>query len=76
MVQLLWCALIHEEDRAGAVLPKLYWRNEAETVAAGLLHGVPAPGEGEYEDGLVPRPCTVFPTPAIEYPGYDLPDEL
>lgn len=76
VVQLLWCALIHEEDRAGVVLPKLFWRNEAQTVAAGLLHDVPAPGEGEYDDDLVPRPCTVCPTPATEYPGYDLPDEL
>ncbi|WP_460068841.1 YwqG family protein [Streptomyces sp. YKOK-I1] len=76
VVQLLWCALIHDEDPAGVVLPRLYWRNEAETVAAGLLHDVPAPRAGECEDDFVPRPCTVCPTPAVEYPGHDLPDEL
>lgn len=74
VVQLLWCALIHEEDPAGVVLPKLYWRNEAETVARRLLHHFPTPRE--YEDDFVPRPCTVCPTPAVEYPGHDLPNEL
>ncbi|MGW1027563.1 hypothetical protein ACWD4J_28355 [Streptomyces sp. NPDC002577] len=76
VVQLLWCALVHDEDPAGVVLPKLYWRNEAETAAGGLLHDVPAPHKGEHEDDFVPRPCTVCPTPAVEYPSYDLPDEL
>ncbi|MEU6847286.1 hypothetical protein ABZ930_35990 [Streptomyces sp. NPDC046716] len=76
VVQLLWCALIHDNDPAGAVLPKLYWRSEAETVAAGLTYDVPAPRAGEYEEDFVPRPCTVCPTPVVEYPGYDLPDGL
>ncbi|MGW6877750.1 hypothetical protein ACWGHA_36115 [Streptomyces xanthophaeus] len=28
------------------------------------------------EEEFVPRPCTVSPTPAVEYPYWDLPEEL
>ncbi|MFP3988306.1 hypothetical protein U9R90_12505 [Streptomyces sp. E11-3] len=76
VVQLVWCALLHEQDPAGVVLPRMYWRNEAETVAAGLLGDAPAPDEGEYDEDLIPRPCTVCPTPAVEYPQRDLPEGL
>ncbi|REK89392.1 hypothetical protein DY245_16235 [Streptomyces inhibens] len=78
VLQLVWCPLIHPEDPAGAALPRLYWRNETETetVAAGLLRDIPEPGEGEYEEDFMPRPCTVSPTPAVEYPKWDLPEEL
>ncbi|MFB8772497.1 hypothetical protein [Streptomyces broussonetiae] len=62
VVQLLWCPLIHEEDPAGVVLPRLYWRNEDEMLSAGLLTDVPAPDEDDYEEEFVPRPCTVDPT--------------
>lgn len=34
LLQLVWCALIHEQD-PGPVMPQLYWRNEAEVVAGG-----------------------------------------
>ncbi|MCU4747044.1 MULTISPECIES: hypothetical protein [Streptomyces] len=76
LAQLVWCPLEHDEEPGGSVVPRLYWRDEAETGARGTLSDAPVPREGEYGEDLVPRPCTVSPTPAVEYPGYDLPDEL
>ncbi|NUK87301.1 hypothetical protein [Streptomyces lunaelactis] len=66
MLQLVWCSLIHPEDPAGAALPRLYWRSEAEVVAAGLLRNVPEPGEDEREEDL-PVPLPV-PGPAVRPP--------
>ncbi|MFJ7159841.1 hypothetical protein ACIQUQ_33495 [Streptomyces sp. NPDC101118] len=36
VLQLVWCALIHDQDEdEGPVHPRLYWRAEAEVLAAG-----------------------------------------
>lgn len=76
VMQLVWCPLIHPGDPAGAALPRLYWRSEEEVVAAGLIRDVPAPDESAFDDDFMPRPCTVSPTPAVEYPNHDLPEDL
>ncbi|MGJ5829784.1 DUF1963 domain-containing protein [Streptomyces ossamyceticus] len=76
VLQLVWCPLIHPRDQACAALPKLYWHSEADVLATGVLRNIPTPLEGEYEEEFMPSPCTVFPTPAVEYPNWDLPQEL
>ncbi|MFE6888165.1 DUF1963 domain-containing protein [Streptomyces sp. NPDC057694] len=76
VLQLVWCPLIHPQDQARAALPKLYWRNEDEVCAAGMLQAVPAPQEGEFEEEFMPNPCTVSPISVVEYPNWDLPQEL
>ncbi|MFC7303856.1 hypothetical protein ACFQVC_06460 [Streptomyces monticola] len=76
VLQLVWCPLLHPEDPAGAALPRLYWRTEAEVDAVEVLRDVPESGEDECDEDLMPRPCTVCPTPAVDYPKRDLPREL
>ncbi|MGW0134114.1 DUF1963 domain-containing protein [Streptomyces sp. NPDC003299] len=76
ILQLVWCPLIHPQDQAHAALPKLYWRREADVLAVGVLRDIPAPQAGEYEEEFMPSPCAVFPAPAVEYPNWDMPEEL
>ncbi|WP_069886946.1 hypothetical protein [Streptomyces luteocolor] len=80
VLQLTWCALIHDEDEdesPGPVVPRLYWRNEAEVRAGGLLTDPPEAGEGEYDEDNTPTPSTLSPTPALDYPSrWDLPQPL
>ncbi|MEU6419674.1 hypothetical protein [Streptomyces spiralis] len=54
LLQLVWCALIHEQD-PGPVMARLYWRNEAEVVAGGLLSEIPEVSEGEYDEDNMPK---------------------
>lgn len=76
VLQLVRCPLIHPQDQACAALPKLYWRSEAEVLTTGLLRDIPSPQEGEYEEEFMPNPCAVSPTLVVEYPNWDLPQEL
>lgn len=76
VLQLVWCPLIHPNDQACAALPSLYWRSEADVLTSGMLQAIPAPQEGEYEEEFMPNPCTVSPTSVVEYPNWDLPQEL
>ncbi|MEU5382073.1 MULTISPECIES: DUF1963 domain-containing protein [unclassified Streptomyces] len=69
LLQLVWCALIHEQD-PGPVVPRLYWRNEAEVVAAGLLSEIPEVSEGEYDEDHMPERSTLSPTIAQDYPSW------
>ncbi|MFF4647163.1 hypothetical protein [Streptomyces sp. NPDC001389] len=73
LLQILWCPLVHEDDQYAAN-PRLHWRNTAQT-AADVADGQP-PRPHTAEEDYLPRPCTVSPTPALEYPNWDLPDEL
>ncbi|MFF3020692.1 DUF1963 domain-containing protein [Streptomyces sp. NPDC057939] len=73
LLQILWCPLIHEEEPYAAN-PRLHWRSTALTTAGALTEEPPRPHVTDEE--FVPRPCTVSPTPAVEYPNWDLPDEL
>ncbi|CAL9507381.1 DUF1963 domain-containing protein [Streptomyces sp. enrichment culture] len=77
VLQLLWCALVHDED-PGPVVPRLHWRNEAETLAGGVLREIPRPKEGEYDEDNVPVPSTLSPTPAQDHPRswLHLPEDL
>ncbi|WP_432117216.1 DUF1963 domain-containing protein [Streptomyces sp. bgisy032] len=76
VLQLVWCALIHPQDPAGAALPRLYWRREEEVLAGGVLRDIPAPQQGEYDEDFMPRPCTVSPTQVVEYPNWDFSEDL
>ncbi|MFF4052667.1 DUF1963 domain-containing protein [Streptomyces chartreusis] len=76
LLQVVWCALNHEQD-PGPVMPRLYWRNEAEVAAGGLLSEIPVAGEGEYDEDHMPEPSTLSPTPADDYPSrHDLPEDV
>ncbi|GHG99188.1 hypothetical protein GCM10018780_25700 [Streptomyces lanatus] len=72
LLQILWCPLVHEDDQCAAN-PQLRWRSTALT--AGATAGQPPRPHAADEDYL-PRPCTVSPTPATEYPNWDLPQGL
>ncbi|MDH6580611.1 hypothetical protein [Kitasatospora sp. MAP5-34] len=52
----------------------LLWRSIAQAAAHPLLDEAPQPYE--FDDEYVPRPCVVHPTEAIEYPNWDMPEEL
>lgn len=73
LLQILWCPLVHEDDPCAAN-PRLHWRSTALTTADAAAGQPPRPHTAE-EDYL-PRPCTVSPTPAVEYPNWDLPEGL
>ncbi|MGX1541022.1 DUF1963 domain-containing protein [Streptomyces adustus] len=76
LLQLVWCALIHEQD-SGPVVPRLYWRNEAEVLAGGLLPEIPKAGEGEYDEDNLPEPSRLSPVAAVDFPsGLDLPKDM
>ncbi|MEU9107441.1 hypothetical protein AB0D54_24480 [Streptomyces xanthophaeus] len=66
-------ACVHEDDQYAAS-PRLHWRSTART-AADAADGQPHRPHTAEEDYL-PRPCTVSPTPAVEYLSWDLPDGL
>ncbi|MGW7311438.1 hypothetical protein ACWGI1_38560 [Streptomyces sp. NPDC054835] len=73
VLQILWCPLVHEDEQYAAN-PSLHWHSTALTVATAAAGEPPRPhtAEGDY----LPRPCTVSPTPAVEYPNWDLPAGL
>ncbi|MFJ7774476.1 hypothetical protein [Streptomyces yangpuensis] len=73
LLQLLWCPLVHEDDQYAAN-PSLHWRSAAPTAADAAAGDPPRPHTAE-EDYL-PRPCTLSPTPAVEYPNWDMPEGL
>ncbi|MFJ3339468.1 hypothetical protein [Streptomyces sp. NPDC086766] len=56
LLQLVWCALMHEHDHRLLVMPQMYWRNEAEVFAGGLLSEIPEVSEGRYDDGCLEDP--------------------
>ncbi|MFB6888905.1 hypothetical protein ACFCX4_06260 [Kitasatospora sp. NPDC056327] len=74
VLQVLWCPLIHSAHDQWSPTPVLRWRSAAGT-SAGQLRGE-APKPYEFDDEYVPRPCVVHPTEAVEYPDWDLPDDL
>ncbi|MFD7915301.1 hypothetical protein ACFV30_32075 [Streptomyces sp. NPDC059752] len=73
LLQILWCPLVHGAAPYAAA-PRLRWRSAA-TTAAGAVVGEPPRPHTVAEDFL-PRPCTVSPTPAVEYPNRDMPEGL
>lgn len=73
LLQILWCPLVHD-DGQDAASPRLHWRSTALT-AANAAHGEP-PRPHTADEDFMPRPCTVSPTPAVEYPNWDLSEEL
>ncbi|WP_345655270.1 hypothetical protein [Streptomyces siamensis] len=73
LLQILWCPLVHEDGQCAAN-PRLYWRSAVLTAAGATVGKPPRPHTAD-EDYL-PRPCTVSPTPAVEYPNWDLPEGL
>ncbi|WP_433549271.1 DUF1963 domain-containing protein [Streptomyces sp. CA-294286] len=78
LLQLVWCALNHDEG-PHLVVPRLYWRREADVEERGLLAEAPVAGGGEYDEYNVPQEgrCTLSPSTAQDFPSrHDLPDGL
>ncbi|MER5604394.1 hypothetical protein, partial [Streptomyces sp. NPDC002265] len=73
LLQILWCPLVHEDGPCAAD-PRVYWRSTVLTAAGGAAGEPPRPHTAEEE--FLPRPCTVSPTSAVEYPNWDLPEGL
>ncbi|MGW8361107.1 hypothetical protein ACWGK1_11115 [Streptomyces wedmorensis] len=73
LLQILWCPLVHEDGQYAAN-PRLHWRSAVVTAAGAIAGEPPRPhtAEGDY----LPRPCTLSPTTAVEYPNWDLPEGL
>jgi hypothetical protein len=71
VLQVLWCPYDHA-PRAW-VKPALRWR--ASSQIAALAAEVPWPPDPQ-PDGFVPRPCVLDPEAVVEYPSWDLPDDL
>ncbi|MBO1334836.1 DUF1963 domain-containing protein [Streptomyces sp. VRA16 Mangrove soil] len=78
VLQIIWCALLHDDTVDYSPVPTLYWRTAEKVRAAGILPAtdVPAPAEGEYDDGFLPTARRVRPTKTREYPHQDLPDRF
>ncbi|MQY13811.1 hypothetical protein SRB5_39660 [Streptomyces sp. RB5] len=76
VLQLVWCALHHDDNEDGPMIPQLHWRNEAEVIAAGTLTDIPRATDFTHPEDLMPTPSTLTPTPDIDYPGFDLPYDL
>ncbi|MFJ3635390.1 hypothetical protein [Streptomyces sp. NPDC090112] len=73
LLQILWCPLVHEDGQYAAG-PRLHWRDTARTAAA--ADGGQPPSPHTADEDFLPRPCTVSPTPAVEYPNHDMPEGL
>ncbi|MFF4538333.1 hypothetical protein [Streptomyces aureus] len=73
LLQILWCPLVHDGGQYTAA-PRLRWRSAAPT-AEGAAAGDP-PRPHTVEEDYLPRPCTLSPTPTLEYPNWDMPDGL
>ncbi|MCO6008916.1 DUF1963 domain-containing protein [Actinoallomurus purpureus] len=70
VLQLLWCPFDHE---AGYVpRPELFWQDGS--MRGPVLSAPPRP-EGAREEYL-PDPCVLHPERVVEYPNWDLPEEL
>ena len=74
VLQVLWCPLTHSEHDQWSPVPLLSWRSTMELASRQLLDEAPQPYE--FDDGYVPRPCVVHPTEAVEYPNWDMPEDL
>ncbi|MCW8382252.1 YwqG family protein [Streptomyces justiciae] len=74
LLQIVWCPCLHDDRDEWVALPRLYWRDAADVSATGLLADPPRPSA--YDEDFLPRPCTVSPTPALEYPNWDMPEGL
>ncbi|WP_331728319.1 hypothetical protein [Streptomyces sp. NBC_00158] len=73
LLQILWCPLVHEDGQY-APNPALRWRGTATTAVSATVAEPPRPHTAEEE--YLPRPCTLSPTPAVEYPNRDVPEGL
>ncbi|MGO4615468.1 hypothetical protein AB4305_13910 [Nocardia sp. 2YAB30] len=71
LLQVLWCPYEHDVD--GLPQTALFWRSAA--AVTDVLVDPPEPAE--YEEDLVPEPCTIDPEQVIEYPhSWELEGEL
>ncbi|MEV7402042.1 DUF1963 domain-containing protein [Streptomyces sp. NPDC091267] len=70
VLQVLWCPFDHA---AGYVpRPELYWRDSSASDGESLT---PPRPDGAGDDYL-PAPCVLHPERVVEYPNWDLPDDV
>ncbi|MEV6306364.1 hypothetical protein AB0M02_43620 [Actinoplanes sp. NPDC051861] len=71
VLQVLWCPFDHEPFSSPR--PQVRWRRRSEI--GEVLAVTPAPDE-EAQERHLPDPCVLHPERVVEYPSWDLPDEL
>ncbi|MEY9877921.1 hypothetical protein ABH931_007445 [Streptacidiphilus sp. MAP12-33] len=74
VLQVLWCPLVHDEGDQWCPVPMIRWRSSVETAAEPLLDDAPQPYE--FDEDFLPRACSVHPAETVEYPNWDMPQEL
>ncbi|UNO38814.1 DUF1963 domain-containing protein [Streptomyces sp. MST-110588] len=70
VLQVLWCPFDHQKDYMPR--PQIHWRNRRATATE---YATPPRPEGVREEYL-PAPCVLHPERIVEYPNWDLPDDL
>lgn len=70
LLQVLWCPYDHGEYRYP--LPRVRWRRAGDVKRVRETPPSHAEAAAEY----VPASCVVHPEQVVEYPGWDLPEEL
>ncbi|USY22955.1 DUF1963 domain-containing protein [Nocardiopsis exhalans] len=70
LLQVLWCPFDH--PGLYCPLPRVYWRT---TASLGEVRSTPPVPDGARAEH-VPAPCVVHPEPVVDYPSWDLPEDL
>ena len=68
VLQVLWCPFEHSYIPQ----PKLYWRDSS--TCGGELAAHPRPDGAD--ENYLPDPCVLHPERVVDYPSWDLPNEL
>ncbi|MER6997307.1 DUF1963 domain-containing protein [Streptomyces sp. NPDC000410] len=70
VMQVLWCPFDHAQYYVPR--PELHWRSTVRS--AGEVARPPWPEDAD--DDYLPDPCVLHPERVVEYPSWDLPEEL
>lgn len=70
LLQVLWCPFDHPD--LYCPLPRVYWRTAASLNEVRSIPPAPAEARAEH----VPTPCVVHPETVVDYPSWDLPQDL
>ncbi|MFE4361539.1 DUF1963 domain-containing protein [Kitasatospora sp. NPDC056800] len=71
LLQVLWCPFII--GRCPTATPLVLWRSSEEVGPA--LAAVP-PTVGTAPKDSIPAPCVLHPEPVVDYPSWDMPEDL
>ncbi|MFF0410558.1 DUF1963 domain-containing protein [Kitasatospora sp. NPDC004745] len=71
LLQVLWCPFI--VDGCPTATPRVIWRSSA---AVGPVVAAAPSTVGTAPRDSIPAPCVVHPEPVVDYPSWDIPEEL